>query len=365
MTVSASRRGPPLRRARSPDSRTLTASAAARPVTQTLVFDAGRLAHASSWTPARRPQPGDTELSTARLRDASRALVGTARDRCVFTEGIPNDVLEHCSGSANTREGSVTLTGVGHLDSMNPPWQVIGRSGTYRGLHGTQVFATDIPLDPNDPLAAGRGFSVSVITVTSTRRLHVGVVTRRPQTALSSGAPPPLAGATETKASGLPGFPFSTFDPFHPDKQLLPQVGRFFDQPARRRLPTLDPTAREARAPPATAACGKRAHSPADTASRTRPADQGRTRRRPASFVPNRSPPIEGLQQSRVSIRRSSASSPARSGKRRSGHQLIRRERVSEIVLVTESGHQTRQAAVTPRSRASEPDDRWTPLRRL
>jgi hypothetical protein len=35
----------------------------------------------------------------------------------------------------------------------------------------------------------------------------------------------------------LPGFPFSTFDPFHPDPQLLPQVGRFFDQPARRRLP--------------------------------------------------------------------------------------------------------------------------------
>jgi hypothetical protein len=35
----------------------------------------------------------------------------------------------------------------------------------------------------------------------------------------------------------LPGFPFSSFDPFHPDKKLLPRVGRFFDQPARRRLP--------------------------------------------------------------------------------------------------------------------------------
>jgi hypothetical protein len=43
--------------------------------------------------------------------------------------------------------------------------------------------------------------------------------------------------ATEAKAARLPGFPFSTFDPFHPDKNLLPKVGRFFDQPARRRLP--------------------------------------------------------------------------------------------------------------------------------
>ena len=31
--------------------------------------------------------------------------------------------------------------------------------------------------------------------------------------------------------------PFSNFDPFHPDKKLLPQIGRFFDQPSRRMLP--------------------------------------------------------------------------------------------------------------------------------
>ena len=244
---------------------TSTASAAARPVTQTLVFDA--VAHAKFVdVPPTGPSPGDTELSTARLRDARGRLVGTARDRCVFTKVVPNDVLEHCSGSANTREGSVTLTGVGHLYSMNPPWQVIGRSGAYRGLHGTQVFATDIPLDPNVPLAAGRGFSVSVITVSSTRRLHVGVVTRSAANRSFIRRATAACRATETNASGLPGFPFSTFDPFHPDKQLLPQVGRFFDQPARRRLPhTLIRQLEKLGQPPAT----RRAWKTVLTARRT------------------------------------------------------------------------------------------------
>jgi hypothetical protein len=155
----------------------------------------------------------------------------------VFTKVVPNDVLERCTGSAKTSEGTVTLSGVGHLYSMNPPWQVIGRSGTYKGVHGKQIFATDIPLDPNVPLAAGRGFSVAVITVTSNHRLHVGVVPRPAANAPFIRRADAACHATETKESRLPGFPFSNFDPFHPDKNVLPKVGRFFDQPARRRLP--------------------------------------------------------------------------------------------------------------------------------
>jgi hypothetical protein len=115
------------------------------------------------------PSPGDTALSTARLRDAAGRSVGTARDKCVFTKVVPHDVLERSSGSAKTREGTATLAGVGHLYSMNPPWQVTGRSGACRGLRGTQIFATDIASDPNVPLAAGRAFSVSVIKAPSRR----------------------------------------------------------------------------------------------------------------------------------------------------------------------------------------------------
>ena len=210
--------------------------AGARSVTQTLVFDT--VARGSFVDkPPSGPSPGDTELSAGRLRDASGRFVGTTRDKCVFTKMIPNDVLERCSGSARTSEGAVTLAGVGHLYSMNPPWQVKGRSGAYKGLRGEEVFATDIPLDPDVPLAAGRGFSVAVIEVTSKRRLHVGVVPRPPANVGFIGRANASCRATATKAAGLPAFPFSSFDPFHPDKNLLPKVGRYFNQPARRRLP--------------------------------------------------------------------------------------------------------------------------------
>jgi hypothetical protein len=130
-----------------------------------LVFDA--VVHANF--PPMGPSPGDTALSTARLRDAAGRSVGTARDKCVFTKVVPHDVLERSSGSAKTREGTATLAGVGHLYSMNPRWQVTGRSGACRGLRGTQIFATDIASDPNVPLAAGRAFSVSVIKAPSRR----------------------------------------------------------------------------------------------------------------------------------------------------------------------------------------------------
>ena len=52
-----------------------------------------------------------------------------------------------------------------------------------------------------------------------------------------SDAPLPPVTRPKRRHQNCPGFPFSNFDPFHPDRKLLPQVGRFFDQPARRRLP--------------------------------------------------------------------------------------------------------------------------------
>ena len=206
--------------------------------TLTLVFDAVATGSFVDKPPT-GPSPGDTELSDAKLRDSSGRFIGTAHDKCVFTKVIPNDVLEQCSGSAKTSDGTVTTSGVGHLYSMNPPWQVTGRSGMYKGLHGTQVFATDIPLDPNVPLAPGRGFSVVVIKVATTRQLHAGVVPRPAANAHFTRRANTACNARQTQAEKLPGFPFSNFDPFHPDTQVLPKVGQFFNQPARRRLPAL------------------------------------------------------------------------------------------------------------------------------
>ena len=213
-----------------------SSSAAARPTTQTLVFDAvGRGSFVDH--PPVGPSPGDTEFLTARIRDATRRVVGTARTTCVFTKVIPTDVLEQCSGSGKTSEGTLSFGGVGHLESLNPPWQVTGGSGAYKRVRGKLVFEADIPLDPNVPLAAGRLFSVAVFKLAADHPLHVGVVPRPAANALFIRRANAACRATERQAMRLPAFPFSTFDPYHPDKSLLPQVGRFFDQPARRRLP--------------------------------------------------------------------------------------------------------------------------------
>jgi hypothetical protein len=150
---------------------------------------------------------------------------------------VPNDVLERCTASGKTSAGSVTFGGVGHLESMNPPWRITSGTGMYKGVQGTLVFESDIPLDPNVPLAAGRLFSVSVFEVTASRPLGVGVVPRPAANASFIRRANAACHATESKFSGLQQFPFSSFDPFHPDKTILPQVGRFFDDPTRRQLP--------------------------------------------------------------------------------------------------------------------------------
>lgn len=211
-------------------------SAAPRPATQTLVFDAlGKGSFLDR--PPSGPSPGDTEFFTGSLRDATGRFVGTAHSICVFTKVIPNDVLERCSASGKTSEGTLAFGGIGHLESMNPPWQVTHGTGAYTGAHGKLVFDVDIPLDANVPLAAGRLFNIAVFKLAANQRLHVGVVARPAANGSFIRRANAACRVTEAKARRLPAFPFSSFDPFHPDPNLLPQVGRFLDQPARRGLP--------------------------------------------------------------------------------------------------------------------------------
>ncbi len=214
----------------------LSSSAASQPVRQTLVFDAVEQETSFVDQPPAGPSPGDTENVTAKLRDAASRFVGTAKSSCVFTQLVPNDVLERCSASGKTSAGTVTFGGVGHLESMNPPWQITGGTGAYEGVQGTLVYESDIPLDPNVPLAAGRLFSVVVFEVTASRPLGVGVVPRPAANASFIRRANAACHATEAKAR-MSQFPFSTFDAFHPDKTLLPKVGQYFDAPTRRRLP--------------------------------------------------------------------------------------------------------------------------------
>jgi Allene oxide cyclase barrel like domain len=211
------------------------ASSRAGQVTQTFVFDgAGTISFVDR--PPAGPSPGDTEYVTERLRDAAGRIVGTGRSTCVFTNMIPNDVLERCSASGTTSEGTLLFGGVGHLNSTNPPWQVTGGTGAYKGAHGQLVFGQDILVHPTAQLVTGRLFTVVVFELTADHRLNVGVVPRPAINAAFIRRANAACQATATKFASLPAFPFSTFDPFHPDPRLLPQVGRFIEQPARRRL---------------------------------------------------------------------------------------------------------------------------------
>jgi hypothetical protein len=205
-------------------------------VGQTFVFDgAGTISFVDR--PPAGPSPGDTEYVTERLRDAAGRIVGTGRSTCVFTKVIPNNVLERCSASGTTSEGTLFFGGVGHLNSTNPPWQVTGGTGAYKEAHGQLVFAQDILVHPTVQLVTGRLFTVVVFELTANHQLHVGVAPRPAMNAAFIRRANAACQSTETKAASLSAFPFSTFDPFHPDPQLLLQVGRFFDQAARRDLP--------------------------------------------------------------------------------------------------------------------------------
>jgi hypothetical protein len=214
-----------------------SSSAASQQEQQTLVFDLVGRATSFVDTAPSGPSPGDTENISARLRDAAGRFVGTARTTCIFTKVIPDDVLENCSASGKTTDGTLKLAGEGHLKSMNPPWPLISGTGAYKGAQGQLVFETDIPVDPNVPLAAGRLFTVVVFELAGNRRFHAGVVERPAANAAFVQRVNAVCNATKARSVQLPGFPFPTFDPFHPDKALLPRVGRYFDQGTRHRLP--------------------------------------------------------------------------------------------------------------------------------
>lgn len=211
------------------------AASPAREVAQTFVFDGVGTIRFVDRPPA-GPSPGDTEYVTERLRDAVGRIVGAAHSTCVFTKLIPNDGLERCTASGTTSEGTLYFGGVGHWSSTNPPWQVTGGTDAYKGAHGKLVFDQDILVHPTTQLVTGRLFTVAVFELTANRRLHVGVVPRPAANAAFIRRASAACQAAAKKFVSLPPFPFSTFDPFHPDPRLLSQVGRFIEQPARRRL---------------------------------------------------------------------------------------------------------------------------------
>jgi hypothetical protein len=185
----------------------VAAAQAAVASTQTLVFD-GVYSHYKFVNKGPKgDSPGDTKKASGVLHDDSGTTVGTFEFTCVWAKVVKDDVLENCSISITTADGTLNGSGTSHRYSPNPPWPLTGGSGAYAGATGS-VLTRDI---------AGRDEavtdSVGVVTVTAKHRLKVGVVPRpsanRPFVARADA----VCTSSQAKLSTLPPFPVSNFDP--------------------------------------------------------------------------------------------------------------------------------------------------------
>jgi hypothetical protein len=211
--------------------------------TQTVFLDAAYAHTATAGPPA--DTIGHVQSASGPLRDAAGHNVGRFAFSCSWVAILPGgDAREHCTGSGTTADGRLGFAGPTRGSEPTHTWRIASGSGAYRGAHGT-VAATDV------------GDRESLITVTA----------RAPAVLRTAVIPRPAANrafrvhanaACERAAAqlaSLPPFPFSTFDPLHPDPAQLPLVGQFFTGPGDPRpiLTKLDADLRALGRPPADA----------------------------------------------------------------------------------------------------------------
>jgi hypothetical protein len=203
---------------------TTTTLATAAPTTarqQTMFLDA-IFTHARTAGPAGN-QFGHQQLASGDLQNASGRLVGRFAFTCVWVKILSNDdANEHCSGWGHTGEGQINVAGPSRRSDPTHTWAITGGTSAYHGAHGT-VIARDL------------GNSESLLTLTITPRpgttLRTAVIPRPAANTLFRARANQLCTGAQAKLAALPPFPFSNFDPLHPDPKLLPKVGRFFTGP--------------------------------------------------------------------------------------------------------------------------------------
>jgi hypothetical protein len=188
---------------------------------QTLFFDAA-VTKASTLGPSAN-QVGHLQIASGILHDANGRSVGRFAFTCRWTKTLPNnDALERCTGSAQTRDGRLDASGPSRRSDTTHRWTITGHTGAYLGAHGS-VVTRDL------------GDTESLLTVTITPRvgvtLRVGVLALPAANNSFRARANALCAAAGKQFATLPNFPFSNFDPLHPDPKLLPKVGRFFTGP--------------------------------------------------------------------------------------------------------------------------------------
>ena len=191
----------------------------ARP--RTVLFDATFTAQRTAGPDANRV--GHRQIASGVLRNSIGRTVGQFAFTCTWTRILAGgDALERCSGFGRTADGRLEVAGPARESAAVHSWKITGESGAYRGAQGT-VLVRDI------------GDRESLITATVTPRagtvLRVAVVVRPLADARLIAHADQICTRASRQLAALPPFPFTTFDPQHPDPALLPQVGAFFTGP--------------------------------------------------------------------------------------------------------------------------------------
>jgi hypothetical protein len=196
-------------------------SATARPShPQTLLFDA-IATHERTAGPGPN-QVGHEQIASGILRNGGGHTIGRFAFTCTWIKILAGgDALERCTGSGRTRDGLLEVAGPARESKVTGRWTITASSGAYHGANGTVALR-----DISD--------HETLITATVTPRtgtvIHVGVIPRPAANAGLIARADELCAIASRRLAALPPFPFSDFDPLHPDARL-PQVGAFFTGP--------------------------------------------------------------------------------------------------------------------------------------
>jgi hypothetical protein len=209
---------------------------------RTLLFDAV-VTHASAAGPG-VTHAGHRQIATGILRDAGTRPVGRFSFTCTWTRVTSDGAAESCVATAWTRDGRLDVAGPARSNGTMEHWRVNGGTGAYRAARGSvlvrdlsereSLITVSLTTRPADGLSAG------LLSLPAANRrfvVHADQLCRR----------------AAHRLAALPPFPFSDFDPLHPNPSVLPRVGAFFTGPGDPRpiFRTLDADLRALGRPPA------------------------------------------------------------------------------------------------------------------
>jgi hypothetical protein len=186
---------------------------------QTLFFDAVAVSAGTAGPDANHA--GHREFAKGTLRDAAGRTNGTFAFICRWVRVLATgDAVEKCTGTGKTRDGRLWWAGTTRSSLKANGFRISGGTGHYTGARG---YLTTWNTSSTEYLVGAE--------VAAPAMLSAGVVPRPPANARFIRSANRLCKRVSNQLDDLPPFPFSNFDPLHPNRAVLRQVGVFFTGP--------------------------------------------------------------------------------------------------------------------------------------